>query len=466
MSGICSRMKYLNPNTDGARRSQRIQRQQDVSDDPEESDDEGSSEGDSSEDEGGQGNDNGQEEDGSEAEAEDGEQNDEEEEEEEAGDDDGDGQDDAVSSEKNGEKAKGGGDSTSSTPSKGAKPSPSKTDTSKSSIVSGLNYTVDEMVQNTIMYLLLQHNKKTPIKRLDITKNAMNNQSKSFAEVMDKIKVIFEERFGIELVGVEPKARTGGYVSYILVSNFQMSATQSAINVTPEQEMKRAILLILLALAFMLNRPIDEEMTWRVLEGLQLTSVCKKKDDLKRFLKQEYVSTLFLKAEENKETDTIQYRYDWGLRAKKEFSRYWVLKFVTKLFPEKKPYDFTVQYNIVMGEEKEIVEADRAEMEANDLDDDDEEDATLQKNSAPGSPSVPEDPGMADIGEGNEDAAGMDLEGGEEEPAEYEDQEAQSGSESESGSGSGSGSGSDDATRGSERSDSRSSRSSSDSDSD
>ena len=56
-----------------------------------------------------------------------------------------------------------------------------------------MTQSVDEMVHSSILYLLLQHHKKLPIKRADIVKNAMNGQLRSFPEVIESVKKIFEE---------------------------------------------------------------------------------------------------------------------------------------------------------------------------------------------------------------------------------------------------------------------------------
>ena len=55
---------------------------------------------------------------------------------------------------------------------------------------------------------------------------------------------------------------------------------------------------------------------------------------------QEYVSSLYLNAEEVKETEQIYYRYSWGLRAEKEISKYEILKFVAKVSYLLKDYIF------------------------------------------------------------------------------------------------------------------------------
>ncbi|CAG7727198.1 unnamed protein product, partial [Allacma fusca] len=56
----------------------------------------------------------------------------------------------------------------------------------------------------------------------------------------------------------------------------------------------------------------------------------------------EYVSTLLLNALEYRQGESVEYRYDWGLRSEKEF-----------VISPLQHMDFTVDYGIAMGVENE-----------------------------------------------------------------------------------------------------------------
>lgn len=150
--------------------------------------------------------------------------------------------------------------------------------------------TVDQMVQNCLYYLLLNQNKKVPVKRSDLVKNAMNSQHKQFLEVMKKLEQILDDVFGMslyrlgkgkddapvsataetaeeEVVAEEAGAAAGkkgrgkgssSAASYMLISKYPSSVCDSVTKRDPEADSKKTVLYLTLTLIFMLNRPIDE----------------------------------------------------------------------------------------------------------------------------------------------------------------------------------------------------------------
>jgi len=51
--------------------------------------------------------------------------------------------------------------------------------------------------------------------------------------------------------------------------------------------------------------------------------------------------------------DGVRYRYAWGFRAEMEMSKYWILKYAAKQFPDRKPADFANQFTIINNNRRE-----------------------------------------------------------------------------------------------------------------
>ncbi|ODM92275.1 Melanoma-associated antigen D2 [Orchesella cincta] len=278
--------------------------------------------------------------------------------------------------------------------------------------------TVDQMVHNCLYYLLVSQHKKVPVKRSDLIKNAMNSQAKSFSDVIKKLSASLDEVFGMKLVRLEKgkehltvastptddepgdekeddkKGKSKGKVDekkgkgkgkgnsssvcmYMVVSKFPSSVCDSVMKRDPEVDSKKTVLYLVLSTIFMLNRAIDEDLIWKIIQEMQLDQiVCQRREDLRKFLKSEFVSTGYLNMEVNErdthpnapkkardpssndQNDKPEYeqataRYLWGPRAHVEYSKYAMLKFVTNRFPGRRPYEFTVQYNVIKQDEKE-----------------------------------------------------------------------------------------------------------------
>jgi len=231
----------------------------------------------------------------------------------------------------------------------------------------GVTLSLNEMVHNALLYFLLMQHRKLPVKRSEIVKHAMNMQNKSLPEVIARLDQVFSDIFGIRVVGLEESTsqRTKTCSSYTLISKYSLSMSELVTDRPIEVQCKRSCLFLILTLIFMLNRPVEEENIWTTLESLGFDAmVCKKAEDLKRFLRTEYVSNMYLHAEEISENDRTVRRYSWGPRADLEFSKYAVLKFAARQFPGKKPSDFAQQYLRAKEQECEVVEADEAESAA------------------------------------------------------------------------------------------------------
>ncbi|CAL8139648.1 unnamed protein product [Orchesella dallaii] len=279
--------------------------------------------------------------------------------------------------------------------------------------------TVDQMVHNCLYYLLISQHKKVPVKRSDMIKNAMNSQAKSFPEVIKKLEATLEDVFGMSLVRLEKgkehlmvaskvtddyketgedreddknrkgkrkvdekkgkgkgKGNNSSVCMYMVVSKFPSSVCDSVMKRDPEVDSKKTVLYLVLSTIFMMNRAIDEDIIWKIIQEMQLDQiVCQRREDLRKFLKSEFVSTGYLNMEvserdnhpnapkktkdtSNEQNDKPEYeqataRFLWGPRAHVEYSKYAMLKFVTNRFPGRRPYEFTVQYNVIKQDENE-----------------------------------------------------------------------------------------------------------------
>ncbi|XP_021956672.1 melanoma-associated antigen 10 [Folsomia candida] len=234
---------------------------------------------------------------------------------------------------------------------------------SKINILSGVTMTIDEMVHNCVYYFIMSQHKKHPVKRSDLLKNCMNGQKKDYNAVMAKFETVLADNFGMKIIGLD-KGKSG-FATYMIVSNYVNDVAETVTVRTPEQYAKRAALFLTLTIMFMLNKPMDEESIWNLIEEFELQKMlCNKKEDFAKFLKSEYVLPMYFSAEEVHDADNVGYKYFWGQRAEHEISKWAILKFVAKQFPDMRPEDFEFQLQLAKEKEKDLIEAEIAARDA------------------------------------------------------------------------------------------------------
>ncbi|ODN02796.1 Melanoma-associated antigen D2 [Orchesella cincta] len=221
-----------------------------------------------------------------------------------------------------------------------------------------------EMRDNIMYYVWMQHaSTMRPVRKCDLVKLAINKQTKDYPEAIASAEEELENTFGLKLVGFkngENDSVVGCTVleasNFIIVSKFRQLATSNVVPVAQiPSGLVKAGLLTILACAYMMDRSLDEDTIWTIFEHLEFTEhICKKKDDLKRFLKTEYVDTMYLTKCEMKDTDEGVIRYGWGFRAEQEFYKYAVLKYVCETI-SKNPEDFPTHFSKLSRREVALI---------------------------------------------------------------------------------------------------------------
>lgn len=89
----------------------------------------------------------------------------------------------------------------------------------------------------------------------------MNSQTKSFPEVIAQLEKVFDDVFGIRLLGLEKASEKASiWSSYIVVSKFKNNVNDSVSMRNQDDDAKRAILYLILSVVYMTSQSIDEGM--------------------------------------------------------------------------------------------------------------------------------------------------------------------------------------------------------------
>ncbi|XP_035708883.1 melanoma-associated antigen D4 isoform X1 [Folsomia candida] len=228
----------------------------------------------------------------------------------------------------------------------------------------GVTMVIDDMVHNIVYYFIMSQHKKTPVKRLDLLKHCMNGQKKNYNEALAQGEAVLSKVCGIKIVGLDQGKQ--GFITYMAISNYLSDVAELVTVRSADQYAKRAALFLTLVIMFMTNKPLSEDEVWSLICEFELeTLMCTKREDFHKFMKTEYVQTLYFTSEEiMDDADGVGYRYSWGPRAHHEISKWAILKFVAKQFAGARPEDYELQLQIAKIDEREVIEADIAAYQA------------------------------------------------------------------------------------------------------
>ena len=208
------------------------------------------------------------------------------------------------------------------------------------------------LLNQLVHYILKADSKKSTIKRPEIVKNVLKDHSKLYDPLMSEAAKVLQDVFGISLTEVEGKKG-----QYILYNNLKISEEKSHVHQTVSEYEKQGLLTIILALIFMNDNVIAEEVVWRSLEELGVLNPddSHQKDegfgDVKRLVSVELVRQLYLDRVKVETSDPPTYEYRWGPRAKLEITKSDILAFVCKIYGDMRPEQWTSQYTQIMEEE-------------------------------------------------------------------------------------------------------------------
>lgn len=202
------------------------------------------------------------------------------------------------------------------------------------------------LVNNTVYYILVADQHKTPIKRKDIQKFVLKDHSKSIKEVLKEAKHKLSEVFGYQLIDLND--RLG---SYILVSQLNLSEARNFLNRNDADNARLGLITLLLALILMNNGAVTEEKLWSLLSlfGLQSEADDPAFGDLRKLITTDLVKQAYLEYTAVTDTEPPTHQFRWGMRAIHEASKLTVLEFVCKVLGNGvRPEQWTAVYNDII----------------------------------------------------------------------------------------------------------------------
>ncbi|KAK7482798.1 hypothetical protein BaRGS_00025964 [Batillaria attramentaria] len=194
---------------------------------------------------------------------------------------------------------------------------------------------LDRKVHDVVQFLLVQDQKKIPIKKLDINKAVLKEHSKAHGVV-----------FGIEVVELQDKHKG----SYILKNKLEAAQhlTWSEVD-----DSKTGLLMVVLSIVFMSGNVIQDGVLWHSLRGLGIDPEMPHETfgDVKKLIQQEFTRQGYLEFTRLQNSEQPVSEVRWGPRAKIETSKRKLLKFVAFIF-QREPDEFSTQWQDMLSEEE------------------------------------------------------------------------------------------------------------------
>ncbi|XP_076318985.1 necdin, MAGE family member isoform X2 [Tachypleus tridentatus] len=135
------------------------------------------------------------------------------------------------------------------------------------SSVSLLPEELQSLVNDTVYYLLIANQRNCPVKKQDIVKNVLKEKSKTFPLVIQKVKIILKQVFGMNLT--ELQGRPG---LYLLLNDLDIKTefSEHTLNWSEEENGKTGLLFFILSLIFMNGNVVVDNIMWTTLKRLGL----------------------------------------------------------------------------------------------------------------------------------------------------------------------------------------------------
>lgn len=219
---------------------------------------------------------------------------------------------------------------------------------------------IKRLANITVHYILTVNQKYAPIKRIDIIKNILKRENaRLFKQVIGEAKKILNDVFGFELLHLEKKK-----TMYILINNM-VSKEESHLELSVQENQKRGLLFVILAVIFMNNNTITEGVLNNFLKRLGIDYDSRVHHevfgDVRKLITQEFVRQQYLDMEKVAGSDPLVYQFQAGERALVEISKRDVLDFVCHIYDEMKPEEWPSQYKEMLREEELVADQSRVE---------------------------------------------------------------------------------------------------------
>ncbi|XP_072051104.1 non-structural maintenance of chromosomes element 3 homolog [Amphiura filiformis] len=213
---------------------------------------------------------------------------------------------------------------------------------------------VERKVGELVQFLLIQEQKKLPVKRSDISKNVLEKEYRAcFPAILERAKVKLREAYGLELTELQQTSGKSTKKQYILLNNISSDAQANFVDSSSEDP-KVGLLFIVLGLIFMQGGVVNEAVLWHFLGKLGIDGDEKNHDifgDVKKLLTQEFTRQLYLEYTRIPNSEPPVYEFRWGQRSNASVSKMRILKFISETIFNMEPSVWLSQWQEACGAE-------------------------------------------------------------------------------------------------------------------
>jgi len=214
---------------------------------------------------------------------------------------------------------------------------------------------LERKVNEMLRYILFNDKKKVGIKRADLVKNVMKEQSRAYASVMKEVATRLQEVFGFELVEMETiDGKSRGYILINKIDKLLEDEISTLLD-TNEETNKMGLLLIIVSLIFMNEGPISDVSLWHTLGkfGVYKDREHEVFGNVEKLLNIDFVRQNYLERQKVQGNEGPSWQYNCGLRSWKEISKRKILEFVSEIYGVDSIEDWKIQYQQVIESEQE-----------------------------------------------------------------------------------------------------------------
>ncbi|KAK3101147.1 hypothetical protein FSP39_001284 [Pinctada imbricata] len=198
-----------------------------------------------------------------------------------------------------------------------------------------------KLESDLVQYLLIMDQKKLPIKKIDINKNVLKENSRAFPVLISRAAKKLETVFGIRLISLEDKQKG----TYILVNTLDtdiddLTADHNVPQVinpvewSEEDNAKTGLLMVILSAIFMNGEVMMDTQLWHMLKkvGIDPDYTHEEFGDIKKLITQEFVRQGYIDYIRHPNSDPPVFEFRWGARAKHEVLKRSCMDFVSQVF--------------------------------------------------------------------------------------------------------------------------------------
>ncbi|KAL1509756.1 hypothetical protein ABEB36_004443 [Hypothenemus hampei] len=196
----------------------------------------------------------------------------------------------------------------------------------------------DETINDIVRYIIYRAGEHMNFTKGELTRNVISKSDKSFEDVINDACIVLREVYGYNLIlNANSKSKEKNYI----VSNILPCISD------PEEmpeDTDKIVLLLVLSHIFMTNNNVTDISLYNFLKNVGID--VEQRHPIFGLVK-DYINKVLIKRQYLvSEIDNITQvqRFKWGSRAENEISKLAILKFVSKVYPNRKPEDWDDQY--------------------------------------------------------------------------------------------------------------------------